>query len=274
LLTQCKLDVLLILLPPYGHSNEVELAAQHGVHVLIEKPIALTSSDAWNMVRVSEAAGIKTQVGFMSRFGAAVENLKNQLEQGDAGQIGLFMGKYLCNSLHTPWWRNLEKSGGQTVEQVIHLFDLMRYLMGDPERIYAQQNNFFHTDVADYTVEDISVTTMRFSSGALGVIQSSNGAVPGLWRSEFEINAKNVSAMFTSPNQATFVQTNQLENPTHTVNSSDDVFKKQLEDLFRAIRTGGTTRTPMREGAKTLDLVLAARQSASEQRELILKGQP
>ena len=63
----------MICLPPYGHSDEVEAAAARGVHLLMEKPIALTSEHAWRMVETSEKAGIKTQVGFMFRFGEAVE---------------------------------------------------------------------------------------------------------------------------------------------------------------------------------------------------------
>src|SRR5262245_31090299 len=65
---RAKLDVVIICLPPYGHSDEVELAAQHGVHILIEKPIALDSDTAWHMVEAAEKTGIKTQVGFMFRF--------------------------------------------------------------------------------------------------------------------------------------------------------------------------------------------------------------
>ena len=70
------LDLVLVCLPPFGHSDEVELAAERGVHILIEKPIALTSEQAWKMVNVVEKTGVKSQVGFMFRFGAAIEKLK------------------------------------------------------------------------------------------------------------------------------------------------------------------------------------------------------
>ena len=73
LFDQARLDLAVICLPPYGHSAEVEAAAARGVHLLMEKPIALTSEHAWRMVETSEKAGIKTQVGFMFRFGEAVE---------------------------------------------------------------------------------------------------------------------------------------------------------------------------------------------------------
>src|SRR5215216_698585 len=70
---QAKLDLIIICLPPYGHTDEVEQAAQHGVHILMEKPIALTTEDAWRMVEAAERTQIKTQVGFMFRFGEAID---------------------------------------------------------------------------------------------------------------------------------------------------------------------------------------------------------
>ena len=126
LFNQADLDLLFICLPPYGHSDEVEQAAARGIHLLIEKPIALTSEHGWRMVEAAEQAGIKTQVGFMNRFGAAVEQLKALLDSGEAGPVGLMAARYFCNALHAHWWRTREKSGGQVVEQAIHMFDLMR----------------------------------------------------------------------------------------------------------------------------------------------------
>ena len=61
---QVGLDLVLITPPPYAHSDEVEVAAGLGVHVFIEKPVALTSEQAWRMVAAAERAGIQTQVGF------------------------------------------------------------------------------------------------------------------------------------------------------------------------------------------------------------------
>jgi predicted dehydrogenase len=66
----------------------VERAAACGIHMLIEKPIALTSEHAWQMVQQVEAAGVKTQVGFMFRFGEAIERLKGLLESGEVGPVG------------------------------------------------------------------------------------------------------------------------------------------------------------------------------------------
>ena len=257
-----KPDLLIISLPPYGHTDEVDVAATAGTHVLIEKPIALNSEKAWSMVEVCEKAGIKTQVGFMFRFGAAIEYLKGMLETGTAGTVGLMSARYFCNSLHANWWRTKEKSGGQLVEQVIHMIDLMRYLMGQPTNIYSMQNNLFHQDVQDYTAEDVSGTVVGFANGGIGVIYATNGAIPGKWINDYRLVAKNLTAEFTDANHATFTWTDRPFLQMHTVASEQDYYKLELLDLYRAIATDGQTRTPVREGALSLDLALAAARSA------------
>src|SRR5437879_6101885 len=62
-----ELDVVYVCLPPFAHSDEVERAAERGIHVFIEKPIALDLKTAERMVSATERAGVKTQVGFMLR---------------------------------------------------------------------------------------------------------------------------------------------------------------------------------------------------------------
>jgi predicted dehydrogenase len=267
---QARLDVVLICLPPYGHTDEVELAARHGVHFLIEKPIALNSEQAWRMVEVAEAARLKTQVGFMLRFGEAVERLHALQQSGRAGPVALMSGRYFCNALHAPWWRQREKSGGQLLEQVIHILDLARYLGGEPRAVFSRQANLFHRDVPDYTSEDVSATLIHFANGGLGVIYATNNAIPGKWIHDYRIVAKRLTADFKNANQATIVLTDDPTAPPIEVESSRDFRREQMIDLLDAIERGGDTRTPIREGAKTLDLALAACRSAAEGREVVL----
>jgi predicted dehydrogenase len=264
------LDLLVICLPPFAHSDEVELAAQYGVHLLIEKPIALSSEHAWRMVEVTEKSGIKTQVGFMFRFGAAVERLKELIASGEIGTAGLMSARYFCNSLHAPWWRDRGKSGGQLVEQVIHMVDLMRYLMGDPTSVYSRQENLFHRNLADYTVEDVSATVFGFQGGAIGVIYATNGAIPGIWINDYRLVSQKLTAEFSNANHALFHFTAETPVRTETINSEKNIHLAELQDLLYAIRTDSHTRTPVREGAKSLDMALAATRSAETHQEISL----
>lgn len=268
LFDQTDLDLLLICLPPYGHTDEVQQAAERGIHLLIEKPIALASEPAWQMVEAVERAGIKTQVGFMYRFGEAVEQFKALIDNGATGQLGLMSARYFCNALHADWWRVRDKSGGQVVEQAIHIFDLLRFFLGDPVTVYSRQENLFHTELADYTVEDVSATVVSFSSGALGVVYATNGAIPGKWINDYRVVAQAITADFTNANQAAFYYTSQPDHPSVKIASDKDFRLSQMLDLINAIRNDTLTRTPMREGAKTLDLVLASVQSNERRAEV------
>jgi predicted dehydrogenase len=265
-----NLDLIVICLPPFAHSNDVDLAARHGVHILIEKPIALSSEHAWRMVEAAENAGIKTQVGFMFRFGTAIERLKELMASGEAGPAGLMSARYFCNALHADWWRDRSKSGGQLVEQVIHMVDLMRYLMGDALSVYSRQENLFHRDVAGYTVEDVSATIFGFPGGSMGVIYATNAAIPGKWINDYRVVSQKLTAEFTNANNALFHFTSETPVRTETISSEKNVYLAELQELLTAIRTNGETRTPIREGAKSLDMALAATRSAELHQEVSL----
>lgn len=259
---EVPLDLIFICLPPFAHADEVDLAAAHGVHLLIEKPIALDIDLANRMLRAVETAGVKSQVGFMFRFGEAVETVAEMLQSGAAGPPGLFIGRYLCNSLHSPWWRDRAKSGGQIVEQIIHTFDLARYLLGEPATVFSRMRNQFHQDVDGYTAEDVSGTVVTFANGAIATISATNGAIPGQWISQAELVTDHLTVSFTDSNNATLHHTNLSWPRTTTIASQKDLFLAETRDLLTAIRTGGRTRTPISEGARSLQLVLAARESA------------
>lgn len=269
---RAKLDMVVICLPPYGHADEVEIAARHGVHLLIEKPIALDSDHAWRMVEAAENAAIKTQVGFMFRFGKAVEHLKKLMQTGRSGPIGLMSARYFCNALHAPWWRMRDKSGGQVMEQAIHLFDLLRYLMGEPVAVYSRQENLFHRETPDYTIEDVSASIVSFQHGGLGIICATNAAIPNKWIHDYRVVAQHVTADFAHSNHATFYYTDQPDQPPEIISSERDFRLLQMQDLIQAIRSNGDTRTPIREGAKSLDVVLAAVRSNEIRGEIKLSS--
>ena len=259
---KADLDVVYICLPPFAHADEVQLAAERGIHVFIEKPIALSMDLANTMVEAVDKHGVKSQVGFMFRFGDAVSKVKAMLESGEAGPPGLMTGKYECNHLHAPWWREKAKSGGQIVEQIIHTFDIVRYFLGDATSVFSRMGNLFHRDVESYTVEDVSATVITFKNGSIASVTGTNGAIPGKWLSSYGLVAKNLMVQFVDANQATFFHTDRSPVESEAIKGTTDFMKEETLDFFEAIETNGATRTPMIEGANTLQLVLAANQAA------------
>jgi predicted dehydrogenase len=258
---EAALDLVYICLPPFAHSDEVDLACRHGVHMLIEKPIALTMPLARNMADQVQAAGVKCQVGFMYRHGEAALWLKQRLQDAKPAP-GFMMGRYACNSLHSPWWRDRARSGGQLVEQVIHIVDLARFFFGEATEVYSVQANLFHRSVPDYTIEDASVTIIKFRAGSIATISATNGAIPGRWDCDWRLVLPDLTADFQDPNHAVFHQTGQAWPTAITVAADKDMYLAQTLDLLAAIRANRPTAVPIEEGVRSLGLALAATQSA------------
>jgi len=260
---ELDLDLIYICLPPFAHADEVSQACQHGVHIFLEKPIALTSELARTMARDVVESGVKCQVGFMYRFGEAAEWLKNRI--GDPAPAKAFMvARYSCNSLHSWWWRDKAKSGGQLVEQAIHLLDLARFFLGEPESVYSSQANLFHQGVEDYTVEDASATVIRFRNSSLAVMAATNGAIPGRWDCDWRIVLPGLTADFSDPNHATLHSTASDWPSLTTIASEKNMYRALTLDLIEAIRTDRSPAIPIEEGVLSLELVLAAARSANQ----------
>lgn len=255
--------LLIATLPPYARHGEIEHAAARGLHLLVEKPIALDMAAAARMVAAVEAAGVTAAVGFMYRYGEAVRAWR----EADAGAVGLFAGAYHCNALHAPWWRERAKSGGQMLEQLIHQIDLVRHLVGEPDSVFARRANLFHRAVPGYDVEDVSAILFGWDDGRIAALNASNIATPGVWHKEWQVYAERLTGRFASWNEAVFTPT-AAGTPPRTIAGSGDPFTAQLADLVRAIESGGEPLVPLREGAATLRLALAAARAADERREL------
>jgi predicted dehydrogenase len=262
-------DLLVVTLPPFAHDGQVERAARAGVHLLVEKPIALDIARAEAMVDAAEQGKVVAACGFMYRHGAAMQAWDAAAIDGETGHPGHFSGQFHCNALHAPWWREREKSGGQMVEQLIHLIDLARHVLGEPQTVYAKAANLFHRDVPGYDGEDVSAIVLGYADGRIGVLHASNAAVPGRWAKRWQIVAGRMTGIFADWNNAEFHVTDGSAG-SNAVHDERDVFVAQLADLAAAIRAQRQPLVPLSEGAASLRIALAARRSADEGREIVL----
>jgi len=270
MLDEAKLDLLIVALPPYAHAGQVEMAAAAGVHLLVEKPIALDMQRASSMVDATSRAHVVAACGFMYRFGDAVVRWDRASAAGETGRVGLFAGQFHCNALHAQWWRERAKSGGQMVEQLIHIVDLARHQLGEPQSVYARAVNFFHRDLERYDSDDLSAIVLGYDDGRVAVLHATNGAVPGRWDKSWQIVAERMTGRFTGWNSATLVHTSG-EIRSEQIETQTDVFVAQLADLVAAIVDGRAPRVPLAEGAATLRIVLAAQLAAQSRREIRLQ---
>jgi predicted dehydrogenase len=261
MLEQERLDALYICLPPFAHHGQVEAAAKRGVHLFLEKPIAGDVARGRSQRDACLAAGIITQVGYHLRHGTATRALKQAQLDGRAGRPTLFQASWRCNNIHSAWWRDLSKSGGQLVEQAIHLYDLACWYLGTPVEVSAQAQNLCHGAISDYTVEDTSAAVVRFASGAMAAITASNCAIPGEWTPSWNIVCERMTVDFTSCNQARFVAT--APQVVRWQESREvDPYQVETEEFIHAIRGGPATSAPIGHGFESLRLVHAAWQSA------------
>jgi predicted dehydrogenase len=188
--------------------------------------------------------------------------------EANTGKVGLYAGEYHCNALHAEWWRDEARSGGQIVEQVLHQIDLIRHLMGDPDRVYARRANLFHSETPGYDVEDLSAIVFGWNDGRIATLNASNIATPGLWAKRWSVYAERLTGRFTDWNLAEFAST--TDGAVTAIAGTTDPFAAQLGDLAAAIRDRCKPLAPLREGVGALGLALAARQSADERCELTL----
>jgi predicted dehydrogenase len=255
------LGLVYICLPPFAHDKEVECACEHGVHFLIEKPVGLSIDQALKAARAVGVSGVKSQVGFMHRFGEAAIWLKHRWGKEAPGSA-LMMGRYACNSLHQWWWRDRALSGGQLIEQAIHLLDMSRFLLGEPVQVYSMQDNLFHAQVGEYTAEDASATLIRFAAGGIAVVTATNGAIPKRWDCDWRVVLQDLTADFSDANHAAIQHTDHDWSSTTSIAAEKDLFLAETLDLLEAIRVDRSPTIPYAEGVRSLQLALSAARSA------------
>jgi len=262
---KAKLDCVWICLPPFAHDGQLEEAALRGIHPFIEKPISLDMKRAESMAKAVKKSGVRSLVGFMNRYGGAIEKVKSDIDSGRAGKPGLIQIRYFANSLHAPWWREKKKSGGQIVEQIIHSYDITRYLFGPAKSIYTYATNQFHQNVERYTSEDLSASVIVFQNGGTATVTGCNGAIPNKWINDYRVVTEFLTAEFTDSNNAVIYDTRDRDNVTKlSIESGRSLFRWESDDLFDAIEKKRDTRCPVEDGAKTQRLVLAAGESAAK----------
>ena len=165
-----RLDAVYVCLPPAMHGSlEIELA-DLGLPFYVEKPLHLdlmVASQVDSMVREKD---LITCVGYQLRYSDAVQAAREHLADR---QLTLAQGFYLSGLPGAPWWRRKALSGGQAVEQSTHVYDLLRYLAGEVETVYAVASTGAMTDIEGYDVEDASVAVLEFSDGVVGQVTSS-----------------------------------------------------------------------------------------------------
>jgi predicted dehydrogenase len=175
------MDMVAIVSPSGLHAAHGISAAEHGLHVLVEKPLDINTERADAVIAAAEAAGVKLGVMFQDRLKPSIQQLRKWLASGGLGKIFFI-------DAQVKWYRPAEyysgskwrgtlalDGGGALINQAVHTVDLLLWLFGDVVRVQARTATLLHQIEA----EDTAVAIVEFASGALGVLHATTAAYPG-----------------------------------------------------------------------------------------------
>jgi predicted dehydrogenase len=179
MMRKAKVDVVSVLTESGHHALNVIELASYGKHVVVEKPMALTLDDADEMIRVCDQAGVKLFVVKQNRFNVPILKLREALEQGRFGK--LVMGTVRVRWCRTqeyydqaPWRGTWALDGGVLSNQASHHIDMLEWMMGDVDSVFAMGT----TALVKIEAEDTATVAVRFKSGALGLVEATTATRP------------------------------------------------------------------------------------------------
>jgi UDP-N-acetyl-2-amino-2-deoxyglucuronate dehydrogenase len=172
-------DVAVVLTPSGMHAEHVIALAPYGKHIVVEKPMALTLDDADRMIAACAESGSRLFVVKQNRFNVPIVKTREALEAGR-------FGKLVMGTVRVRWcrpqsyydqdaWRGTwAYDGGVLTNQASHHVDMLEWMMGEVDSVFAMSR----TALVDIEAEDTAVVTLRFSSGAMGVIEATTATRP------------------------------------------------------------------------------------------------
>ncbi len=181
---EASVDAVIVASPHPQHREHTLEALRAGAHVLIEKPMALTSADCDAMIDAAKYGNRKLSVISQRRWYPSAQRIRQALDSGKLGAPALgqaiMLGWRDENYYRSDPWRGswAGEGGGVLVNQAPHQLDLLQWFMGPAEEVSGYWGNLNHPYIE---VEDTAVVSVRFAQGALGSILVSNSQKPGIY---------------------------------------------------------------------------------------------
>jgi predicted dehydrogenase len=271
------LEIVNVCTPSGTHAEWGCRAAAAGKHVLVEKPIEINLERADRLIRACDEAGVKLGVIFQSRFLPAARRIKHAVEEGRLGRLMLgdaYVKWYRAPQYYAPgsWHGTLAlDGGGALINQAIHTVDLLRWVMGPAESVFALSGALRHRGIE---AEDTLIATLRFECGALGVIEATTSVAPG-FRRRLEVSGERGTVILDGDVISTWA----LEGESESADTSGEQItdgsadpaaiaaeghRRQIEDMIMAVIEDREPVVSGREGRKSLELVTALYRSAAQ----------
>ncbi|HCF96212.1 MAG TPA: oxidoreductase [Verrucomicrobia bacterium] len=283
-----QIQAVTIATPSGTHADLCVEAAEAGKHVMCEKPLEITLPRIDSIIEACDRAGVLLGAIFQSRFGRGAQIVHQLISSGALGrrtisnaQIKWFRTQAYYDS---GGWRGTWEldGGGALMNQGIHAIDLLVWMCGLPNMVYAKTGTIAHQRIE---VEDVAVATLQWPDGSLGWLEGTTAAYPGRPK-RLELSGDKGTVILEddtvtfldldapSPDALAFQK--ELESAQTSIGggASDPLaidysgHKLQFEDLARAIDQGGQPAVHGREARKAVALILAIYQSARENRPI------
>lgn len=299
LLHESGCEAVVIGTPHPLHAEPALLAAQAGVHVLVEKPLAASLADCDRMLAAAEQVGVKLGVISQRRLYEPVQRMKRAI---DAGKIGRpVLGTFLMHSWRDeayyrsdPWRGKWDtEGGGVLVNQSPHMLDILQWLMGDIAEISGYWGNLNHPYIE---VEDTAVATIRFRDGGLGAIIASLSQKPGIY-TKIHIHGSNGASVgvqtdtgatfvagmsgipeppfndvWTIPGEEALLEQFQAQDRRRfqQIDATSHYHRLQIQDFLQAILNDRPPLVTGAEGRKVVEMFTAIYRSSAEGRAIPL----
>jgi len=270
------LDAVVVCTENSRHRDVVEQAAEAGVHVLCEKPLATRLDDAEAMLRACAQANVILMVAYPVRFHPGFCAMREAIQRGDLGRILAITG---TNNGQAPlasrrWFLDPELAGGGALmDHTVHVADLLDNLLNvSPEQVYAQVNRVIHAD--EVSVETGGLLAMTYANGTVATIDCSWSA-PSSYPSwggltlavEGDLGSARLDA-FAENVEVFDDRSGGLRWDAVGVNLD----ALMLDEFLSCVRSGRSAQPDGDVGYRTLQLVLAAYESASSGHPVMMTG--
>jgi predicted dehydrogenase len=262
-----EVDVLDVCAPTHRHYEIVLAGAAAGVDILCEKPLARTVSQAQEMIVACESAGVKLMVAHVVRFFPEYAAARAQVASGAIGRpavVRLRRGSFQPKKAMDNWFLDQKKSGGVTLDLMIHDLDYARWVAGDVVRVYAKKISSSHTGART----DHGLAILTHQSGAISHVEGSWSYPEPMFRTALEIAGDNGWIQFDSGQTAAIGwhlhQTGQTAPGVALPGSPllEDPYTTEIKAFYDCLANDAPIPVSGVDGLAALQIALAAIESA------------
>lgn len=277
LLAQEDVEAVSVCLPNAFHHAATLAAARAGKHVLCEKPISLSLEQADEMIEACRAASVILQVGHHLRSNPYAVQAKDMIERGELGRLTFIRLRQAHDWGGTgvrPSFATFASSGGGTLlDNGSHMMDLARYFGGNVRDLFARTATLGF----DVEVEDTSLVSLQFESGALGSVENAWTATG--WEEAFSLYGTKGALEYTNRSGTPEMRFVHRTSPGTDWNQQDvttyrfgglDPHSRNVADFLAAIRGERGVICTGEDGREAVRLILASYESARKGRPVVL----